>query len=122
MPRVVYFDVSADDPERAIKFYENVFGWEIEKWQGPMEYWRIKTGEPDQPGIDGGLARREKPSDAITNIIDVLSVDEFTARVIANGGQIVQPKITIPTVGFLVIFKDTEGNTFGMMESDASAK
>lgn len=68
------------------------------------------------------MAKREKPSDAITNIIDIPSVDEFTARVIANGGRIVQPKITIPTVGYLVIFEDTEGNTFGMMESDASAK
>ena len=44
MPRVVYFDISADDIEQAIKFYKEVFGWKIEKWNGPFDYWLIKTG------------------------------------------------------------------------------
>jgi predicted enzyme related to lactoylglutathione lyase len=41
MPRVVHFEIDAEKPERAIKFYERVFGWKIEKWKGPMEYWLI---------------------------------------------------------------------------------
>jgi predicted enzyme related to lactoylglutathione lyase len=122
MPRVVYFDISADDVERAIKFYEDVFGWKIEKWSGPFDYWRVKTGEPNEPGIDGGLAKRENPSDSITNIIDVPSVDEFSTKIAAHGGKIVQPKMAIPGVGYLVTFKDTEGNMFGVMESDESAQ
>ena len=61
MPRVVHFELSADDPERAIKFYENAFGWKTEKWAGPMDYWLIMTGPEDEPGIDGGLSKREGP-------------------------------------------------------------
>ena len=34
MPRVVHFEISADDPERAVKFYQKVFSWEIKKWDG----------------------------------------------------------------------------------------
>jgi predicted enzyme related to lactoylglutathione lyase len=34
MPKVIWFEIPADDPERAIKFYEDVFGWKIEKWDG----------------------------------------------------------------------------------------
>ena len=59
MSRVVHFEIPADDPERAINFYEKVFGWRFEKWEGPIEYWLVKTGPEDQPGIDGGLTRRE---------------------------------------------------------------
>ena len=107
MPRVIHFDISADEPERAIRFYRDVFGWRIEKWTGPFDYWLIKTGEPNQPGIDGGLARREHPWESITNIIDVTSVDEIAAKIVANGGRIIQPRHAIPGVGYLASCQDT---------------
>ena len=52
MPRVSWFDIPADDPERAQKFYKEVFDWKFEKWDGPMDYSMAKTGD-EQPGIDG---------------------------------------------------------------------
>ena len=36
MPRVVHFEIPAENPERAAKFYKEVFDWKIEKWQGPF--------------------------------------------------------------------------------------
>ncbi|KPK60935.1 MAG: glyoxalase [Planctomycetes bacterium SM23_32] len=121
MPRVVHFDISADDPERAATFYREVFGWRITKWQGPLDYWLVETGDSDEPCIGGGIARREKPSDGITNIIDVPSADEFAARVASQGGRIIKPKSAVPGVGYLVTCEDTEGNAFGIMESDEGA-
>jgi predicted enzyme related to lactoylglutathione lyase len=59
MGRVIYFDIAADDAERAIKFYENVFGWKVIKAGGPLEYWLVSTGYGDDPGIDGGIAPRK---------------------------------------------------------------
>ncbi len=35
MPKVIHFELPADDPERAVAFYEKVFGWTINKW-GPL--------------------------------------------------------------------------------------
>lgn len=92
MPRVVHFDLSVDQPERAIKFYSKVFGWQIEKWDGPFDYWLIKTGKPDEPGIDGGFGRREDPSVATTNFIGVSSVDMYLNEIRANGGTVIQGK------------------------------
>ena len=40
MPRVVHFD--AQDPERAVRFYERVFGWSAQRW-GSEEYWLLTT-------------------------------------------------------------------------------
>ncbi|HOC31682.1 MAG TPA: VOC family protein, partial [Armatimonadota bacterium] len=53
MPRPIHFELPADDPERAVRFYENVFGWKVQKWDGPQEHWLITTGEAPAPGIDG---------------------------------------------------------------------
>jgi len=33
--------------------YQKVFGWEINTWHGPEDYWLIMTGERGEPGIDG---------------------------------------------------------------------
>ena len=122
MPRLTFIDNAADDPQRAIKFCEDVFGWKVEKWEGPIDYWLIKTGDPSEPGVDAGIARRESPSQFMTPVIDVPSADAFATRVTASGGTIIQPKMTVPGVGYLVSCKDTEGNTFSIMQSDESAE
>ena len=121
MPRPVHFEISADDPERAVAFYEKTFGWKVEKWAGPMDYWMIMTGAEGEPGIDGGLAKRQSPGQNVTNTIDVDSVDAYVDKVIAAGGKVVLPKQAIPGVGYLAYCADTEGNVFGLMKSDPNA-
>lgn len=120
MPRVIHFDISADSPERAVKFYTEVFGWKIQKWEGPMDYWLVYTGEG--PGIDGGLSRRMKPSDAIMNTIGVPSVDEYIAKIEKSGGKVIMQKTAIPGVGWFANCQDTEGNDFGIMQEDSKAR
>ena len=121
MSRVVHFEIPADDPERAIEFYQKVFKWKIDKWEGPIEYWLITTGPEDQPGIDGGLARREDPATGIENMIDVKDLDASLVDVEANGGQVIRPKMAVPGVGWMAYITDTEGNVFGLMKSDPDA-
>jgi len=121
MPRVVHFEMDAVNPEQLTKFYEKVFSWRFEKWPGPMDYWMIMTGE-NEPGIDGGLVRRtETPLQAI-NTISVPSIDEYLKKIKDNGGTIVEPKRAIPGVGWHAYFKDPEGNSFGVLEEDQTAK
>jgi len=121
MHRVVHFDISVDDPKRAITFYTDIFGWKFEKWEGPMDYWLVTTGPDDKPGINGGIGRRGSPNEATINTIDVPSIDNFMDRITEAGGKVVAPKVTIPGVGYYATCKDTEGNTFGIMEDDPSA-
>jgi len=122
MPRVVHFEIDAKKPDRAIKFYEKVFSWKIKKWEGPVEYYLITTGKESEPGIDGGLSRRTESEPSTVNTIDVPSVDKFIKKVEASGGTIIRPKMAVPGVGYMAYFKDPEGNIFGMMENDESAK
>lgn len=118
--RIVHFEVMAENPARASEFYGKVFGWQINKWEGPMDYWLVTTGK-DTPGIDGGIAKSQGQPLTV-NTVEVSSVDEFSAKVIKNGGKVVVPKHAIPAMGYLVYCQDTEGIVFGMMEMDPSAK
>ena len=119
MARVVHFDISAENPEELKKFYETVFGWKFNKWEGPMEYWLIETGEG--PGINGGLGKRS-PEQMDVNTIGVPDLDEYIVKVQENGATILAPKMAIPGVGWYAVFKDAEGNIFGMMQDDPNAK
>ncbi|HYT60323.1 MAG TPA: VOC family protein [Haliangiales bacterium] len=122
MPRVIHFEVHADDPERVARFYTEAFGWEIKKSEGPTGYWLVTTGEANQPGINGGIMKRTGPATGTVNIISVPSVDGYAARAGKNGGKVLTPKITMPGVGYLIYCQDIEGITFGLMQDDASAK
>ena len=122
MSRVIHFDLSADNPERAADFYRNVFNWNVTKWEGPEDYWLIQTGTEEDPGITGGVAGRIKPNDTTAVVFDVVSVDNVAKQVIDSGGKIREEKKAIPGVGYLIMCKDTEGNTFGIMQIDESVK
>lgn len=113
--RVVHFEIPSDDPDRAAQFYAGAFGWKIQKWTGPQEYWLVDTGE-GEPGINGGIMRRTAPFDRIINTIGVADIDAATARIGELGAKLVGEKMTIPDIGFLQYAMDPDGNMFGMMQ------
>jgi len=121
MPRVSHFDIPADDPKRAQKFYKEVFGWKFMKWDGPMDYWMAKTGT-EEPGIDGGMSKRTPGQMGMTNTINVPSIEKFSKKIMESGGQLIIPKMAIPKVGWFAQCMDTEGNMFGIIEMDEKAE
>lgn len=126
MSRVIHFEIYADDPQRAVNFYHEVFDWQVNKWEGPEDYWLVTTGPKSEPGIDGAIMRRNQPinGDAVIAYvctIDVASVDDFTPRIVAHGGTVILPKMAVPHIGWLAYAKDSEGNIFGIMQADPSA-
>jgi predicted enzyme related to lactoylglutathione lyase len=121
MGRVVHFEIQAADTVRAVTFYQEIFGWTITRWDGPMEYWLIKTG--DGPGIDGAILPRrgaapgpEAPTNGYVCTTSVASIDETIAAIEKAGGEIVVPKMDIPGVGTLAYAHDTEANVFGVLQ------
>lgn len=125
MNRVIHFDIYADDPARAEKFYSEAFGWKFEKWKGEgMNYWLIMTGEG--PGIDGGMSLREKEwKEGVSKwsvTVGVKDIDEAIAKVEKAGGEITMKKMGLPKVGWFANFKDPEGNILSLMQEDTSAK
>lgn len=118
---VIHFEIPARDIEKESKFYSELFGWKIDKL-GDMEYYSITTVPMDQkgnllrPGVNGGLYKKDQPQQMPINYIYVESVDEYSKKVTALGGQIVVPKTEIPKMGWFAVAVDPEGNTFGLFE------
>ena len=114
--RVVHFEITADDPERAAEFYRHSFGWTITNWEGPVDYWLVSSG--DGPGIDGAITVRAHDQAVINTIQVEGNLEDAVARVVAAGGSQLGSVNPIPGVGRLTYATDTEGNVFGILEPE----
>jgi predicted enzyme related to lactoylglutathione lyase len=126
MARVVHFEIHAEDPQRAARFYERAFGWRAEHIAA-LDYWLLMTGEG--PGIDGGMVRRRGPAPSegqpVNAFVCTLGVDDLDAAMKAGldgGGTLALARMAIPGVGYVAYLKDTEGNIFGLHQADPAAK
>lgn len=118
---IIWFEIPADKPERAQKFYNKLFGWKINAMPGMKDYWHIDTGgKNDMP--DGGMMPRMFPGQPITNYIRVPSVSKASVRIKKLGGIICKTKMAVPGMGYLAICRDTEKNMFALWEVNPKAK
>jgi predicted enzyme related to lactoylglutathione lyase len=128
--RVVHFEIQASDTARAVKFYTEVFGWTCEQW-GDKGYWMVMTAPKGstEPGINGGLMPRpaETPpqqcgTNAFVCTIQVDSYNDMEAKILAAGGVVAMPKFALTGMAWQGYYLDTEGNTFGLHQTDPEAK
>ena len=117
---VSYFEIPVQDLEKAIKFYNSVFGFEFEKDDidgNEMAFFpQLENGK----GISGALAKGEtyKPSKTGTLIyFDTENIDEILIKVGKNGGKTLYPKTSIGELGFVAEFEDCEGNKIGIHQN-----
>ena len=105
MPTVEYFEIPADDVNRAQEFYKDVFGWVMQKWNDPekpeQDYWMFETkDDKGNPGLGGGMMKRQTPQHTVTNYITIPSIEEYASKIEQSGGKVVMPKTKIPDMGF----------------------
>ena len=122
---IVWFEIPADNPERAKKFYSALFGWKIAPFPGmtgpeAQNYLHLDTGGPDA-SPDGGIMARMHPEQPITNYVSVPSVTNFVAKVKKLGGKICKEKTAVPQMGYFAVCRDTENNIFALWERNEKA-
>lgn len=129
MNRVVHFEIHAKDTEKIKKFYQEVFGWEMQQMGPDMgSYVVVKTGEPMPKdaasiGINGGITTRvgelpkgSEPVNAYVCIIGVEHTDDMVKKILAAGGTMALEAMEVPGVGRLAYCKDPEGSIFGILQ------
>ena len=115
---------------KAIRYVSHLFAW----GQDNKKLWHQYPDLPyDMPIHVTGNPRSDmlRPElklfyeDEVKKILGIpenVRVSEFAEKVKASGGEIREQKQSIPGVGYLVMCKDSDGNTFGIMQVDDTAK
>ena len=123
MPTIVHFDIATDEPKRAKKFYESLFGWKMEGPPGMTDYYLIETKDLNgNTGVGGGLGKRGDPAQRITAYFGVENINEYNKKITQLGGKVLQLKMPVPRWGYLTTCTDTEGNVFGLWQDDKDAR
>lgn len=112
---VSFFEIPATDFERAVKFYESVFGVKLEKFEGNNEKMAFF------PNYEGAISQTEGFHPSSNGVlISLCSKDicETLEKVIANAGSVVINKTAIESdkKGHFAVFIDCEGNRIGLHE------
>jgi len=123
MDSVVHFEIPADNPKRAQRFYSTVFDWKINNMPD-MGYALLGTTEvdknqmPTKPGaINGGMLKRQAPVKSVVITINVASIDDAAKKIVKQGGKVVRKKSKVGDMGYAAYFKDTEGNVMGLWQN-----
>ncbi|MDH5378341.1 MAG: VOC family protein [Gammaproteobacteria bacterium] len=116
MNRPTHFEITSDDPSSAVEFYSKALGWKISKWDGPVEYWLVSTGEEGSRGINGAIVDRTNMQQPVVNTIEVASLDETISSIESCGGAKVAGPMEIPGVGSHAYCIDPQGTLFGILQ------
>ena len=124
--KLSHFAIYTEDTNRAKEFYSNVFDWGFQSY-GQQDFLQIKDDNSDEGKLIGALQSRNyspvpEKIIGLECTISVQNVDDIVERVKNNGGQILMPKTTIPYVGWITKFLDTEGNLICAMQYDNNTR
>jgi uncharacterized protein len=120
--RVVHFEIPFEDGDRARKFYEEAFEWDLTPLPD-MGYTLVTTGPsadgpPSEPGfINGGLLERGVPVGSPVVVIDVADIDASLDQIERLGGTTVTARQQVGEMGFSAYFKDPDGNLLGLWQN-----
>ncbi len=108
---IVHVELSAKDRKALSKFYQDVFGWEVEHVD-EMDYSTFKAGD----GVGGGFnpVSKENPAGTVTVYINTDNVTNSLKAVERAGGTILVPESDIPGMGKFGLFRDPQGNMIGL--------
>ncbi len=112
---VAFFEVVSTEPERAQKFYGELFGWEVASPPGLDGYALVDTGA-GEGAVSGGIGPSQGPGDTGVKIyMRVDDLEAFLARAEQLGGTPLVPPMDLPEgYGRIAIFADPDGNPVGL--------
>lgn len=114
MARVVSFELSSQDPKKAVEFYSDVFNWKIETSQ--YNYWPVTTGDNNLTGINGGISLGPIDYPHGTRIqIEVESIDDTIEKALESGAELVRGKMEFDQF-YLAYLEDPTGLGFGLIQ------
>ncbi len=109
-----WVDTSQPDPDSAVAFYRDLFGWEFEDVMPPGsegQYFIARIRAGDVAAV-GSIPEGAPPSAMWNTYIWVDSADETASKVSDAGGNVVMEPVEVMDSGRMALVTDREGAAF----------
>ena len=117
---VYHFEIPVTDMDRAVNFYQSVFGYELSRETVDGYEMAFFPRADGMPGASGALAKGDVYVPSRSGAIiyfDVPDIDPVLERAVAQGATILYPKKHIGAAGYVAEISDSEGNRVGLTAS-----
>jgi uncharacterized protein len=114
---VNWFEIPAKDISRATKFYQNIFGVDLQLNEMANTKMAWFPMAQNSPGAGGTLIKGDGYKPSTSGTLVYFSVDDIEStlkKIHAEGGKTLEPKTSIGEHGFIALFEDSEGNRIGL--------
>ena len=109
-------ELMTSDPEGALSFYRQLFGWKVETSQmGMGPYHVVKAGDTSVGGEMGKPPCGEGMPSMWGVYVTVDDVEKTVAQCTALGGKVLMPPMDIPQVGRMAVIQDPQGATLSVI-------
>lgn len=110
---ITHIDIPVSNLAKGAEFYSGLFGWRIVELPGFEGYpmWRAPN-----KSSGGGLAPRSGDFAQPRSYVEVDSIDDTLAAVLAAGGEVVTGKEQISDTSWWAAIRDPDGNVLGLYE------
>ena len=114
-----WFEISVTDIKSAKKFYENVFGIQMDQKEMMGMQMAFFPFEDMNGKVAGGLVQgpmhKPSPDGSKVYLNGNPDLSQALSKVEAAGGKVLMPKTKISNdIGHMAFFTDTEGNTVAL--------
>lgn len=114
---VVYVEIPVTDLERAVRFYEAVFQFHLQRSEVDGYEQALLPAAQGAAGASGALVKGDVYLPAKTGPIVYFGSDDIAAtlkRVTAAGGTLLYPEKQLDGLGSVAEFEDSEGNRIAL--------
>jgi uncharacterized protein len=130
MDPVTWFSIPAQDTDRALAFYGEVFGWKAQprtkEYDAIYDYNVVVNSASDEnfapertSRVNGCIVKRSTGITGPVVLVEVDDLDESIRKVVAAGGTVVSERIPMRSLnGDFILVKDPEGNMVEVFESN----
>ena len=107
---VVHVEVVGKDGQALQRFYQTIFGWQLDT-DNPGGY-----GMYRQDGLSGGIGQTQDGSAGhVTFYVHADDPNAVLRAVEANGGRVIMPLTEVAPETTVALFADPEGHIVGLM-------
>lgn len=113
---IVHIEIPVADLQAGARFYQDLFGWEIEHFP-EMNYatWAAGTRAGDGGGFNP-LSEHVRPGDVLI-YVNSEDIEADLKKAASLGARVTQEKMEIPQIGWFGVFEDPTGNPIALYTS-----
>jgi len=109
--QIGWIELHAEDGNKLAEFYENVFGWKINRDPNMSDYVMFSDGQ-----LGGGFSTQQQKAGGHMYLLTE-DIDQSLKAVEAAGGKTTVPKTAISEeIGSWAQFEDPAGNLMGLFQ------